>query len=87
MALVLAMLQLAVCVAAGWCFCLAWQRRHPRDIYVYIWPLPHLRRRHQEDECAARAQELLRLRRHIIPGLQAQWNSGLGREFPVNHCN
>lgn len=88
MTIMLTLFQVAGLLAAGWLFCLTWQRRHcTRETPVYVWPIEHRSRRHVERECFAQAEELYALKQHKSPGLQAQWDSGLGREFPLNHCN
>jgi len=87
MALILAIGEVLALLAAGWMFCLAWQRRHIRDTPVYIWPREDLCGWHQRQECNARAREAFVYRQLKTPGLQAQWDSGLGRAFPLNHLN
>ena len=88
MILVLPALLAASCTAAGWLCCLAWQQyRRTRDTPVYIWPLDAMSRWEQQRECLVRAEEAYALKGHTTAGLRAQWNSGLGREFPINHCN
>ena len=88
MLFVLTLAQKGACLAAGWLCCLAWQQyRRTRDTPVYIWPIDAMSRWEQQRECLVRAGEAYRLKRHTTAGLQAQWRSGLGREFPINHCN
>ena len=86
MSVVLASLIPLLSMALGYIACWTWERRRTRNTPVYIWPLDGPRRQ-QEREGLAWAEDAYRHKRHKTPGLQAQWDSGLGREFPLNHCN
>ena len=81
----IATLLLSVCGALT-VFLLAvrWQRkRHDTPVYVWAIPVPGQSPHDQEVECAELAASMYTLKDHDSTRFAAQWDSGLGREFPT----